>query len=157
MLELNQREKILVLLGAVILLPLIIYNFVFVTVQDSQDKLATKITSTERKIKKVDQLGQELLYYERRGGGRIPKLSMRIDKTLRNLQLKGNSRVRAGDTKKGGQHLVLTLTDINLTELTKLVYQIENSNPVILIENVDISPSYRNKKLLRVTITVASQ
>ena len=156
--NLNQREK-LMLIGAIfILTPFLLYQFVLAPIRDYQGRQSSWIKNLESKEAQLHFLGQELRYLKRANQTRSASLSRRVDIILRKVKLKTRSRtVVETSPTGGGQRLVLKLDKANLTELASLIYIIENAKPGILVENVDINPSYQNKNLFRISAALSSQ
>lgn len=157
MIELNPRERILSLLAVIILVPLLSVKFIIIPLYNYQDKQLSSITSIKKKIVQVDLLGQELSYLVRVNKTQRVSLSKRIDQILHSVKLKSKSRTVVEENPSGGYRLILKLDEVNLTELTNLVYRIENSKPVILIDSIDINPSYQNKALFRISSVLSSK
>ncbi len=155
--QLTQREKLLILIATAILLPLIIIRFVLVPIHDYQTNLIVKIEKLEKNIDQLNLLGQELRYLKRDGRIKSISLSKKIDRILRQTNLKKRSRTIVEEQPAGGQRLILKLEEINLTELANLVYRIEHNKPGIIIESIDINPSYKNKKLFRISLALISK
>lgn len=156
-LDLNKREKILAVLTAGILIPLILYQLVIVQLHAYQKNLERKNTALEKKINAVEQLGEELSFYERKNFRRHTSLSRRVDQVLRSLKLKDKAGIVVKDQKAKVQTLILKLKDINLTDLTRLTYQLENARPVIAVDNFELTPSFNNKKLLRASYVLSGR
>jgi type II secretory pathway component PulM len=154
--SLNQRERTLLIVAIIILLPLLVFRFVLLPIKQHQDNLTTRIKTISRSIEQADLLGQELLFLRNVTRTNPVSLSKRVDSVLRQENLKARSRIALEEQPNGGQRLVLKLDEINLTELTTIIYQIENSKPVVMIDNIDIAASFKNKKLFRVSIALIS-
>lgn len=154
--SLSQREKLLILIGIVVLVPLMLYRFVFLPINNRQTELERDINRLQSVIEQVSLLGQERNHLKRVTRSRSISLSKRIDAILRQGDLKNRSRIVLEEQPKGGQRLILKLDEINLTELMRLIYDIEHSKPVMMIDNIDIGLSYKNKKLFRVSLALIS-
>lgn len=154
--ELSQREKYLIALAAIILLPLILFRFVIMPMSQSQTDLAKKISDLENKIEQVSLLGQEYNALSKQNRLRKLYLTPKVDSILRQYRLKSRSRIILDDQPGGKQKLVLKLDEIYLSELVKLLYRLENNKPVIIIENIDVSTSFKNKKQFRVSFALSS-
>jgi hypothetical protein len=154
--ELNQRERLLLICAIIILLPLMITKFVLIPIYDYQKESSVRIKKLEQKIDQIHLLGQELKYLKRGTRSRSISLSKRIDSILRLYKLKGKSRIVVEQNPDGGQRLVLKLDEINLTEMANVIYKIENAKPSIFIDNLDINKSYKNKKLFRLSFALTS-
>ena len=154
--ELNQRERILLFVAAVIFIPLLIFRFAVIPLHDYRQKQSTSIKSMENKIHQINQLGQELKHLELSRKNQTAPLSRRIDSLLRRHQLKTRSSTIVDNNAVGWQRLVLKLDEINLTELVQLTYEIEDSNPVIAISSIEINPAFQNKKRFRLSFVLSS-
>ncbi len=154
---LSQREKTLVVIAFVVLLPLLLYRFVFQPVTRHQQFLNKNIESLKEKIEQTTLLGQEYKYLKQATRTKPVSLSKKTDTILRQEELKSRSTIHLEENPKGGQRLVLKVDEINLTELTQLIYKIENSKPVVMIDNIDLGHSYKNKKLFRVSMALISK
>ncbi len=152
----SQREKYLILLALLIFVPLLLFRFVFFPFSENQKSLTKKIDALEHKTKQISILGQEYNILRKETQVNTSSLTKKIDSILRQYRLKVRSKIVLEEQPKGGQRLIVKLDEIYLSELAKLVYRIENSKPIIMIENIDINPSYKNKKLFRVTLALAS-
>ena len=153
---LSQREKSLILIALVVFIPLLIFRFVFIPVNQQEKELSTKIQSLEAKIDKLNLLGQELMFLKKENQIKPVSLLKKTDSLLTKFQMKAKSKITLEEQPKGGQRLVLNLDEINLTELSRFIYKIEDSKPVIVIENIDIGLSYKDKKLFRVSMALTS-
>ncbi len=157
MIELNQREKLWILLALVVFIPLLAVRFVLQPIQEYQKNQSDRILNMEEKIDQINLFGQELMYLKRENKTRSVSLNKKIDGMLRQLRLKPRSRTIVEENPDGGQRLILKLDEVNLTELANIIYKIENAKPGIIIENIEINPSYQNKKLFRVSSALSSQ
>ena len=155
--ELTQRERLLILAAVAILGPLLIIRFVLFPIHEYQSNLTIKIEKLEKNIDQLNLLGQELRYLKREGRIKSISLSKKVDSILRQTNLKRRSRTVVEEQPAGGQRLVLKLDEINLTELANIVYRIEHNKPGIIIESIDINPSYQNKKLFRISLALISK
>ncbi len=155
--ELSQREKLLAFIALAVLGPLLLVRFVFIPIQNYQVELSNKIVNMEKKLIQINTLGQELKHLKKETRSTSGSLSKIIDRILRQSKLKSKSVTIVGNQPKGGQRLVLKLEEINLTELCTIIYKIENNKPGILIENIDTNPSYKNKKLIHVSMALTSE
>ncbi len=114
-----------------------------------------RVEQLKGEIDKTNLLGHELLYLRNATQLQTISLSKRVDAILRQDDLRSRSSIVLEEHNEG-QRLTLKLDEINLTELARLIYKIEHSKPVIMIATIDISRSYKNKKLFRVTVALIS-
>ena len=156
-LELSKREKFLILVTVGVLIPLLVYRVLVGSIQGYQTRLERQNATLENSIQQITQLGQELRFLDRLSKKQKQALSKRIDFILNQTNLKTRSKISIGDRARNGQRLVLNLTEINLSELVNLIYKIENSTPVILIDSFDLSPSYQSEKLFRISLAISSE
>lgn len=154
--ELTQREKTWILLAVVILLPLLFMRLVLSPLNDYSQKQRSTVTRLQNKINQIDQMGQKLRHLERTRTSQTGSLSKRVDRMLRQHQLRTRSRTIVDSNPDGRQRLVLKLEEVNLTELIKILYAVENASPVIAIKSIDINPAYKNKKRFRVSCALSS-
>ncbi len=155
--ELSQREKLLLVVAFAVLLPLIAYQYVYQPVVNKHYQTLEKIASLRSKTDQIESLGNQIKSLNQHRVRRSGKLSGRVDRLVKQLGLRANSTISMGDTPQSGQKLALKVIDINLSQLVKLIYKIENEDPTILIENFELSPSFQNRKLLRVNINLISR
>ena len=157
-LDLSKREKILAVIAVSILLPLILYRLVIVPLEIFQLNLERKNSGLENKISKIEILGQELRFHSKKGVRNKSSINQRVDRIVRGLQLRERSNVLTeNNAREGTNKIILKVNDVNLTELTQLTYKIENSKPVIAIDNLDIGSSFNNKKLLRASYSLSGR
>ncbi len=154
--ELSQREKVLILIALVTLTPLLVFQFFIKPMDEHRNKQSVRIASMEKKNDRINMLGQELIYLKKGNRTRSASLSRRIDSILRQNMLNSRSGTNVKGQSDAGQKLILKLDEINLTELTNVVFRIENAKPGIIIESIDIVPAYQNKRLFRVTYVLSS-
>ncbi len=154
--ELNQREKTWILIALIILLPLLFIRFVLLPLGDYSRKQQKAVSRMENKIQQMDVLGQRLKHLEHTRSSQSGSLNKRIDRLLRQHQLKTRSRTIVDSNSNGRQRLVLKLEEVNLTELIKILYALENATPVIAIKNIDINPAYQNKRRFRISSALSS-
>ena len=155
--ELSQREKLLLFVALVIMLPLIGFQYLYQPIVDKHSATIERITSLKSKIAQSEDLDLKINLINQQRVRRAGKLSSRVDRILKQQGLKSKSTISMGDTPKSGQKLSLKLIDINLSQLVGLTYKIENEDPTIIIENFELIPSFQNKKLLRVNINLISR
>ena len=154
--DLSQREKTWIIAALLIMLPLLFFRFVLSPLNDFSQGQQNAVSRMEEKIRQMDRFGQQLKHMERTRQDQSVSLSKRVDRLLKRQQLKARSRTIVDSSPDGRQRLVLKLEEVNLTELIKILYAIENATPVIAIKNIDINPAYKNKKRFRVSAAISS-
>lgn len=140
-----------------IFIPLLFFRFALLPLNEYLQKQRLAIGHMENSIRQINRLGQELRHLERTRSNQSTPLSKRIDRILRQQQLKSRSRTIVSEDPNGEQRLVLRLEEVNLTELIKIIFSIENTSPVIAIESIDINPAYKNKKRFRLSSALSSR
>ncbi|NQU64992.1 MAG: type II secretion system protein M [SAR324 cluster bacterium] len=154
--ELNQREKTWIIAAIVIFLPLLFFRFALLPLNEYLQNQRLAISRLEDKIQQINTLGQELKHLAQTRRSQSAPLSKRIDRLLRQQQLKSRSGTIINGSSDDRQRLVLNLKEVNLTELVKIMFSIENTSPVIAIESIDINPAYQNKKRFRLSSALSS-
>lgn len=150
--ELNRREKILLALAVLILVPLFTFRFGIIPLTQRQSNQGNEIAQLERSIKNIVLMGERARYLNSSSVSKDVSLSKRVDQTLKSLRVKTKSQITVEDSPgKEEQRLILKVNDINLTELVNLIFKLENAMPVILIESIEISQSFQNKGLFRMS------
>ncbi|MCP4298757.1 MAG: type II secretion system protein M [Proteobacteria bacterium] len=155
--ELSQREKLLLVVAFAVLLPLIVYQYGYQPLVNKHYQTIEKIASLRSKTDQIENLGNKIRLLNQHRVRRSGKLSGRVDRLVKQLGLRANSTISMGDTPQSGQKLALKVIDINLSQFVKLIYKIENEDPTIIIENFELSPSFQNRKLLRININLISR
>ncbi len=141
----------------VVFIPILLVRLVLIPLQDYQKQNAERIVELEKKIGVVSSLGQELQYYNQLNKRKTSELNKRVDRILKQTKLVSGSKLSVDDRASPDQKLNLSLQKINLTELSLLIYRIEHSQPVILINTMDLNPSYQNPKLFRLSLALSSE
>ena len=150
--SLSSREKLLLIICVGIVLPLLIINFLLLPILNHQRQTRNGIANLEKNISQIEYLGKELKYYKRNQRKRTISLNKRVDSILRQTNLKSKSQTSVEDRPNKGQKLILKLNELNLTELANIVHKIEHNKPVIIINNLDISHSFKDEQLLRANL-----
>lgn len=154
--ELTRREKTWMVVALMILLPLMFIRFVLFPLSDYSRRQSAAVIRLEEKIRQIDHMGQRLHHLERVRNNQTGSLSKRIDRLLRQHHLRTRSRTIVDTGSDGLQRLVLKLEEVNLTELTKILYAIENASPVIAIKNMELNRAFKNKRRFRVSAALSS-
>jgi hypothetical protein len=157
---LNERERMLVmaLAGVVaILIPLLGVSGLL----GYQSRLAGQVETNRRQLAEALALDAELTRLERSRPARsvegsligyLEQLSDRAGVKQR-VQLNPVSQSQPGRA----QAVDVRLDQATLDELVRLLYAIENADAMLVIEQVEVSQSFKEKDLLRVSLRVLGQ
>jgi len=154
--ELTQREKAWLAIAILVLTPLLFVRWVLIPLNDYSRQQRIAVSRAESKIKEIEMMGQQLQHLERNRNMQTGLLSEQIERLLQQNQLRDRSRTIVDTGSDSQQRLVLKLDDVNLTELVKLLYAIENALPAIAIKNIEIDRAFTNKKRFRVSASLVS-
>lgn len=151
---LSSREKKLILYG------LLILGIVFLADQMIIPGISAQfgLSSRSRNLKKINR---ELLasedeikrYRIRIKTTNIP-LEKRINRLVDHLQLQ-NVQIKSDTTNK--ERVTLVIEESTLDALATIIYQMENSLPVIGVERMNITPSFSKKGYLRISLLLAGR
>ena len=155
--DLSQREKLLIILLVAVMLPALLYRFGYMNVKQYSEDLTIKNSRLKHKIEQIETLGQELKYLQQRNRIRPVPLRRRVDSILRNMNLTEKAQIGQENLQGTSQRMTMKIDQLNYTELTKLLFRLEHSKPVIILDNISISPSFQNKKLLLLKLTLTSR
>lgn len=154
---LSAREKQLIGLLAAIL----VVGALFLGVQ----RVSAFNASVERRIAQQSAMLEEASVLS----ARLDRLSRNARADVRRASLIGHLEQLAGrtglqsriqlnpQTVTGGDNLEaadIRVDDLTLDELVQFIYLIEDSRPQLVIDRVDISPTFRGKQLLRLNLRV---
>ena len=157
---LSRREKLL-LAALAILVGVAGLLFVSTRVNTYRSDLERRIFEARTLLTRVVTISEKLSRQEaapRKGGprrsliGHLEQLAERAAVKNR-LQL---NRIPQEKTK-GLEGLEVKLDELTLDEMVSFIYSVENSDPVLVLDQLDISPSFRARDLLRVTMRVLSR
>ena len=151
-----KTEKVLLLFGIIILFPLIFFKYIHSPILNYQEHLSGNIIKINKKINQMNLLGQELRQLQKTSIGKSVPLNKRINSILHQTKLKAKSKIISAERPGDYQSLVVKLDQINMTEMLQFILHIEQTKPVILIQNIDISFSFQNEKLLKISMSLSS-
>lgn len=154
--NLSQREKTLLGVAGAFLL-IFLFRWVYSPIVEYRDKITKQVTKVQKQSKKIESLGQELSYLRKQNVVRSSPLVSKVNRLIRNMGMAGDRYELREGTKDGQiQKVNLTLKSVYTDEMAEVIYKLENFKPVILISNLDIRPSLRDKELLQVKLTLGS-
>ncbi|OEU61441.1 MAG: hypothetical protein BA870_01330 [Desulfuromonadales bacterium C00003094] len=167
--QLNQRERLTLLAGALIVAVLLFIFGVVAPYRASLKRLDTKIASKQRQLIQVRQLGQEykqlqqqLAASERRlASGRDFSLLSFVEAT--SIRLAGRDslvsmRPQPTATMEGFREeaIEVKLEKIQLNQLVQLLFVADTAPAPMLVKALRIKPRFDDRNLLDVVITFAS-
>jgi hypothetical protein len=157
---LTQREKRLIFALAALLAVVAVFALVRGLV-GFQRGLAEQLDVERRMLAQVQALDGELAQLERskrtRGleGSLIGYMEQLADRAGLKSRVQLNPITQ--NTAARIQAIDLKADQITLDEMVKLMYTIENAEFILVIDQVEISPSFKEKDLLRVSLRVLAQ
>ena len=157
---LTQLEKRLISMLAALLAAVVVVA-VLRGLVGFQRGLAEQVDVDRRTLSQVQALDGELAQLERskRTRGLEGSLIGYMEQLADRAGLK--SRVQLNPITQNAaarvQAIDLKVDQITLDEMLKLLYTIENAEFILVIDQVEISPSFKEKDLLRVSLRVLAQ
>ncbi|MDH4248294.1 MAG: hypothetical protein OEW39_10800 [Deltaproteobacteria bacterium] len=157
---LSQREKMLVGLLAVLLVMGVFY-FSGRALRVQEQALKERITRQEEIIRQVTALQQK-----RTRLGVLPQslpltqpLIGYVETLSDRSSLKGRVQLNVvpGQISGDFQGVELKVDDLSLDELSFLIFTLESANPPLVIDQLELSPAFREKDLLRLTMRVLAR
>lgn len=158
--QLSQRERLLIsALGALLVL-LGLWAGLRGMVK-WQDGIAEQLETDRRTLIQVQAMDAELARLERakrtRGfeGSLIGYMEQLTDRAGLKSRVQLNPITQTSGTRV--QAIDLKIDQMTLDEMQRLLYTIENAEFILVVDQVDISPSFKEKDLLRVSLRVLAQ
>lgn len=157
---LTEREKLLVgLLAAVLLLSGVFLGVRFINTREQG--MVETLASRESVLRRAQALQAELALQPAKtsGGGGSRSLISYVEQLATRSQVKDRIQLNllSAGTAGGGEGLDVKVDNLTLDELTNLVYVLENADYGLAIDQMEITPSFRDKDLLRVTMRVLAR
>jgi len=157
---LTQREKLLIaLLGALIAIVAVFLGLR--GLGKLQEGIAQQVDADRRTLEQVQALDAELVRLERgkrtRGieGSLIGYMEQLTDRAGLKSRVQLNPITQTSGAKV--QAIDLKVDQMTLDEMLRLLYTIENAEFILVVDQVEISPSFKEKDLLRVSLRVLAQ
>jgi hypothetical protein len=157
---LNKREKLLVGILAAFLAVIALFAGLR-GMAGLQDGIAEQLEADRRTLIQVQGLDAELARLERskrtRGleGSLIGYMEQLTDRAGLKARVQLNPITQAAGAKV--QAIDLKVDQMTLDETLRLLYTIENAEFILVLDQVEISPSFKDKDLLRLTLRVLAQ
>lgn len=158
---LSQREKLLILLLSVLVGLSIVY-FSFSAILGYGDDLSRKIQRREVLLARAKVLSTSL---SRSGGRARPRKAFKGSLIGYAERLAGQNALKDRiqlnrvplDKSRGIEAIDIKLDQLSLDEAVGFVHAIENSRPVLVVDQMEITNSFRSKQLLRMSLRVMAQ
>ncbi len=157
---LSAREKfLLVILGVAVALTAV--YFAAQGLRGYEQRLTARVADRESTLRQVAELNRELDRLKRTPApkrlkrpliGNLEELAQRVGVEKR-LQL----NLVPQDRAKKLEAVEMRVDSMTLDEMLALVHAIEDASPPLVIDNFELSPSFRSQELLRVTMRVLAQ
>ncbi len=156
---LSNREKYLIGLLVVAVAGAMLY-FAFRSLDGVESRLATQIASRKSTLLQAQALSLELARLESMPqGNRLEEpLIGYVEKIAKRARVADRIQLNLipQDKNKEIETVEVKVASLNLDEMVNLVYAIENSNAPMVIDQFEISPSFRSKTLLRLSMRVSA-
>ena len=157
---LSAREKLLIALLAVFL----VSTGVFYGVRDMlayEQGITRQIRVRETALQKVATLKGEIASMQRpkRRAVRTRSLIGYVEQLAATIHLKDRIQLNLipQDPNSGFQRIDVKVDNLTLDEMLNLVYTFENADLTLIIGQVEISPAFRDKELLRLSMRVVAR
>ena len=149
------REKLLLLVAAVILIPLLIFRLTLFPLWEFQGELQRQKHNLQSEIQQIQVQGR--LYRKTRGNRQAQgqALSARVNRILTSLSLASLAEQSSRSINKG-EGVSLRLQNITLFDVTSLISRLEKIQPKITIVSMDMQASSSNAEMLQITILLSS-
>ena len=157
---LSQREKILVALLSALLVITVLY-FTVRAFRGNEQSLLERIARQEQVLAQVKALQDQ-----RTRQGVLPQVAALpqpligyVETLAERIQLKGRVQLNIlqGQVNGGFQGVELKVDDLSLDEFTNLIFTLENASPPVVIDQLELSPAFREKDLLRLTLRILAR
>ena len=157
---LSNREKYLIVLLIVVSVGVLFY-FAFQSLDGVESRLAAQITSRKSALLQVQALALELARLESMPkGNRLEEpLIGYIETIAKGARVADRIQLNLipQDKDKKIETVEIKMTSLNLDEMVDLVYSIENSGAPMVIDQFEVSPSFRSNTLLRLSMRVSAR
>ena len=154
---LSTREKLLI----VILVALLLCTGLFFTARsmlEYERRLERRILAQSSLLQKASALSAELsrLQRPRRRKVRTRSLIGYVEQLADRIRLKDRIQLNliARDAVSGLQGIDIKVDRLTLDEMVNLLYSLENADLLLVVNRLELSPSFRDKELLRLSMRV---
>ncbi len=156
--QLSARERRLVALMVALLVAGLGYLIVHGLIGYRAD-LARQLEAQRRTLALVQGLDQDLGRLQPAAAGRVKPLPATLDDMVSQSNLRDRAQLTPITQAPGSkvQSADLRMDQMTLDETMNLLYRIENEDPPLVIDQINLSPSFKAKDLLRVSLRVLAQ
>ena len=155
--RLNPRERRLLFLAAVVLLPLLLFRLVIFPLTDWKNKMQSRAKTLESRIVQVHQLGSQYQAQARTNSRSPEGLGARLSRVFKKLGIIERASLVSQNRPGAAQSLLVQLDGLTLTEMAQAIYQIEHLRPQVIIDNLDLQRSFQNDKRLKLSLVVSGR
>jgi len=149
--ELSSRERQLVLLAALLLVPLILLRLLVFPFLDYKAGLSLDIETRSREIVSIRKKGEEYLYYASLLGGNKAAPAQRVSQFLAQAGLKEQASLSSG---AGGAGISISLDELTMAQAAGLIYRLESGPPPMMINNLELKASLQNPQRLQMKLVL---
>lgn len=150
--NLSSREKKLILYGLLILGVVFLADQLIIPGLSAQFGLSSRSSNLKKINRELLAAEDEIRRYRVRIKTTNIPLETRINRLVDHLQLQ-NVQIKNDSATKG--RVTLVIEESTLDALATIIYQMENSLPVIGVERMNITPSFSKKGYLRISLLLA--
>lgn len=151
---LSSREKKLILYGLLILCVVFLADQMIIPGISAQFGLSSRSRNLKKINRELLASEDEIKRYRIRIKTTNIPLEKRINRLVDHLQLQ-NVQIKSDTTNK--ERVTLVIEESTLDALATIIYQMENSLPVIGVERMNITPSFSKKGYLRISLLLAGR
>lgn len=158
---LSAREKILI----TVMVTLMVFTGAYYGLgglktyeRDIEEQLVAREVFLRRAVSLKEQIGKQQTLAPKATLRRRPLIGF-VEQLINRLQLKGRVQLSLIPREKttGMQGIELKVDNLSLDEMVELVYTVEDAGRPLIIDRFEVSPSFRTKKRLRLSMRILSR
>jgi len=157
--HLSEREKILLSVLAVLVLGTVVY-FSVQGLTGYQRELEAELTRKRTLLTRVETLEESLRRLQRGTTTRqAAPVIARLERmaTQHGLQESLQLNPVPSPSDSGVEVVEVKLDNLTLDDAMRFIYAVENAEPVLVVEQLELNPAFRDRELLRLSLRVAGQ
>ena len=126
--------------------------------RDIQAQLEVREVFSRRAVLLAEQIREQERLAPKATSRRRPLIGF-VEQLTNRLQLKGRVQLNLIPQEKstGMQGIQLKVDNLTLDEMVELVYTLEDAKRPLIIDRFEVSPSFRTKKRLRLSMRILSR
>lgn len=155
--DLSPREKLLLAVGSIILVPFFFYMLVLEPLENYHKKLDRLLKKEKSKIVEASLLNKEYEFLLSKTNSTHLPFKDRLEQLLIREELKDKSTITIESSTQRIQVLRLDLNSLYIDQMPKILFQIENSLPAMKVKQLEISFSDPKEKLLQMKLLLESE